>query len=159
MKEIKLTQGKVALVDDEDFEELSKFKWCALKAPKTYYAIRRGNDFKKSTIYMHREILKLTDSKIQGEHKDNNGLNNQKSNLRTCTNSENQRNKTCKINGTSNYKGVYWNKKNKKWDVRICINKKRTYVGHFKNEIEAAKAYDKKAKELFGEFAYLNFKD
>jgi len=159
MKEIILTQGKVALVDDEDFEELNKHKWCALKAPKTFYAIRRDNDVKKSTIYMHRQILKLTDRNIQGEHRDNNGLNNQRSNLRACTNLENQRNKTCKVNGTSMYKGVHWHKRNRKWEVRISVNKKRIRGGSFKDEVLAAKKYDEMAKIYFGEFAWLNFKD
>ena len=159
MKQIPLTQGKFALVDDEDFEELNKHKWCALKAPKTFYAIRRDNDAKKSTVYMHRVILGLTNSKIQSDHRDTNGLNNQRNNLRPCTNLQNQRNKTCKINGTSKYKGVYWNKKAKKWNIRISVNKKRIYGKSFTDEIEAAKAYDEMAKLYFGEFAYLNFKD
>jgi len=161
MKEIKLTKGKVALVDDEDFEELNKVKWCTVKGKNTYYAVRgvRVAELKKNIGFkMHRVVLGLTDSKIFVDHIDGNGLNNQKSNLRPSSLSENRRNSKANKTGTSIYKGVCWNTESKKWRSKITFNGKTIFIGYFLNEEECAKAYDKKAKELFGEFAYLNFK-
>ena len=108
---------------------------------------------------MHREILGLTDPKIQGDHIDGNGLNNQRYNLRTATHTQNQRNRKNFIKGTSKYKGVSLNKKNKKWIVRIRNGGKQIYLGHFLDEIEAAKKYDEMAKIYHKEFAYINFKE
>ncbi len=159
MKQIPLSQGLFALVDDEDFEYLNQFKWCALKAPKTFYAIRRANNSKNPTIYMHRIILGLTDSKIHCDHRDNNGLNNQKYNLRPCTNSQNQKNKSYSTNGTSKYKGVSKIKNCATWIVRIYVNGKNISFTGFRCEIEAAKKYDEMAKLYYGEFAWLNFKE
>ncbi len=159
MKEIKLTQGYFALVDDEDFEYLNQFKWQVFlkKNGNTCYAQR---SYKKGkNISMHREILGLTDPKIQGDHIDGNGLNNQRYNLRTATHTQNQRNRKNFIKGTSKYKGVSWDKKNKKWIVRIRNGGKQIYLGHFLDEIEAAKKYDEMAKIYHKEFAYINFKE
>ena len=133
----------------------------AVESKKIYEIYEKDKTLKQflCCINGNRVILDLKDSKIQSDHRDTNGLNNQRNNLRPCTNLQNQRNKTCKINGTSKYKGVYWNKKSKKWDTRISVDKKRICGKSFKDEIEAAKAYDEMAKLYFGEFAYLNFKD
>lgn len=161
MKEITLTQGKVALVDDEDFEFLNKFKWHAYKSNNTFYALRNSyyvDDKKRRTIQMHRIILGLKKLEVKCDHIDRNGLNNQKYNLRPSTNAENCKNQKPR-NGTSKYKGVCWCKKRNRWRANIRINDKQTYIGQFKDEIEAAKAYDKMAKLHFGEFAYLNFPD
>lgn len=154
MKQIPLTQGQFTLVDDEDFEYLNQFKWHALKAKNTYYATRK---IKRKIIWMHREILKLTDIKIMADHKDGNGLNNQKSNIRPCDFYQNNKNQKPR-KGTSKYKGVSWRKSRNKWVIHITINGKQKHVGSFSNEIEAAKAYDEMAKLHYGEFAYLNFK-
>lgn len=160
MKQIKLTQGQFALVDDEDFEYLNQFDWGAVKGHNTYYAKKSGYDKgKKPQIKMHRLILKITDSKTLVDHKDGNGLNNQKNNLRSSNKSQNGINRGPQKNGTSQYKGVSWIAKSNKWMAKITINRKQIYIGCFSDIIECAKAYDKKAKELFGEFAYLNFKD
>lgn len=163
MKEIKLTQGKVALVDDEDFEYLNQFKWCAVISKNTFYAIRSGSKKRgeepRTNIKMHRAILKLTNPKNICDHKDNNGLNNQKSNLRIATPLQNQMNSTPRKNAISKYKGVTFKKSKNRWEARIMLNGKNINIGTFKDEIECAKAYDKKAKELFKEFAYINFKD
>lgn len=161
MKQIPLTQGLFALVDNEDFEELNKFKWCAIKVRESnnYYAAR-GVNMKTTTlgIKMHRYILGLTDPKIKCDHIDHNGLNNQRYNLRPSTNAENTRNRGSKPNSSSIYKGVTWNKKAKKWIAQININGKNKYLGSFIDEIEAAKVYDVMAKLHHGEFAWLNFK-
>jgi len=161
MKQIPLTQGKFALVDDEDFEYLNQFKWCALKRPHTFYAVRNlpNGKGKQKLIGMHRVILKVTDGEIECDHIDWNGLNNQKSNLRLCTSAQNEKNKKPIEGRASKYKGVCWHKGAKKWYSQIIIKNKKTYLGCFIDEIEAAKAYDEMAKLHFGEFAYLNFKE
>jgi len=162
MKEIILTQGKVALVDDEDFEELSKHKWHAYKSNNTFYALRNSyyvENKKRHTIQMHRVILGLKDLSVKCDHIDHNGLNNQRYNLRPSTNAQNCKNQIPKKGFSSKYKGVCWCNKRIKWRANIRVNDKQVHIGYFNNEIEAAKAYDKMAKLHFGEFAYFNFPD
>jgi hypothetical protein len=161
MKQIPLSQGKLALVDDEDFEELNKYKWRAIKDKNTFYAVRTTSYKKEgciTTIRMHRVILDLKSPKILCDHKDRDGLNNQKQNLRKATHAQNSVNTESKKNTSSKYKGVTWSKASKKWRSNIEISGSKKHIGLFKNEIEAAKAYDKMAKIYHGEFACLNFK-
>ena len=156
MKKIKLTQGKVALVDDEDFEELSQSKWYAHKNRNIYYAVRTypSIDGKQHTIHMHRVILK-TPAGLQTDHSNGDGLDNRKENLRVATRSENQWNTQKRINNTSGCKGVTWNKKNQRWIAKIMKENKSYYLGSFKKKEDAALAYNLKATELFKEFAKL----
>ena len=98
---------------------------------------------------------KLITGYKETDHIDGNGLNNQRGNLRSVTDSQNQMNRK-NIRGTSKYKGVYWNKANKKWLARITINQKNIYIGYFLYEHNAAHAYNFKATELYGEYASLN---
>lgn len=153
MKEIILTQGKVALVDDEDFEWLNKVKWHARKGPATYYAARGVNTKGKiKIILMHRVIMNAPKG-MQVDHKDRNGLNCQKSNMRNCTHGQNQMNKVGW--GASRYKGVsFWQRGRGKVLIKAKI--KKEYLGLFPTEEAAALAYNERAKELFGEFAKLN---
>ena len=154
MKEIQLTQGKVALVDDEDFEYLNQRKWCARKHRNTFYATTSEWINKKSqNISMHRLILDGCRKQI--DHADSNGLNNQKYNLRRCTSQENNRNRKPYLGKSSIYKGVSFSKNI--YRAQISINRKPILLGRFSLEIEAAKAYDEAAKLYFKEFAYLNF--
>jgi hypothetical protein len=160
MKEIILSQGQKALVDDEDFDFLSQFKWQATKSPKsnTYYASRREI---KGIILMHNAILQrqgFTFSKTQiCDHKNLNGLDNRKENLRISTYSQNCANvPKKKKNPTSKYKGVFFEISGRKWRAKIKKDYKQINIGSFLTEEEAALAYNEKAKELFGEFAYLN---
>lgn len=146
--EIFLTQGQIALVDDEDFERINQYKWCAQKGRYTYYAKRTSKG-----IRMHHVILN-SDEEI--DHIDGNGLNNQKYNLRKAD-GKNVVNRQKFKNSTSKYKGVFWNKKLDKWQTQIRVNKKAIYLGLFEDDIEAAKAYDKAAVAYFSEFAKLNF--
>lgn len=149
MKRIPLTQGKFALVDDEDYVELNQHKWCAYKQGNTFYAARAVN-------LMHREILGLKrgDGKVT-DHIDHDGLNNQRSNIRVCTQQQNMMNKRKRKNNSSKYKGVYFLKTNK-WIAQIHFDNKSIHLGLFDDELEAAQAYDKKAIELFREFAKTN---
>lgn len=168
MKKIPLTQGLVALVDDEDYEMLSEYKWHILKGANTYYAMsymKFGDKSKmvggkREYILMHRIVLRLKNrDEARADHADGNGLNNQKSNLRFCTNSENMQNKRkMKRKCSSKYKGVSLCKKRGKWASYIFVKSKQIFIGYFYDEIEAAKAYDIAAIQYFGKFAYLNFK-
>jgi hypothetical protein len=155
MKKILLTQGQFALVDDEDFEWLNQWKWCAAKRPSgTFYAKRRQwhTNSGYENIVMHRLII---DAGIgqDTDHRNGNGLDNRRCNLRAATSSQNNMNRH-KIRGVSKYKGVTQNRN--KWRACLVNHRKKVYLGVFETEIEAAKAYDAKAKELFGEFARLN---
>ena len=105
---------------------------------------------------MHRLILKAEKGQVC-DHINHNGLDNRRKNLRLCTNSQNFGNQRKRPNKSSIYKGVCFYKRDSKWQVGIECNYKKYYLGRFDNEIEAAKVYDKKAAELFGEFAYTNF--
>ncbi len=168
MKEIKLGRGTdVALVDDEDFEYLSKLKWFSVEKGNTKYVIRRqyieerNEKGRKKTVKVsiHRLILGIDDKNQFIDHVDGNGLNNQRSNLRLASAHENNRNTRKMKNCSSKYKGVSWLPKFEKWKVDIYINGKNKGLGLFKNEEEAARAYDRMAKIHFGEFAWLNFKE
>lgn len=155
MKIIPLTQGKVALVDAKDFERLSQYKWCALlKHPKIGYWIATTT-IENKKISMHRFIMNFPKNK-EVDHKNHNGLDNQRCNLRICTHAENQQNKNV-FKGISKFKGVTKHKFARKWMSHIGFNCKSIHLGYFNSEIEAARAYDQAAVKCFGEFAYTNF--
>ena len=157
MKEIILTQGKAALVDDKDYIELSKFKWCAAKNRNTWYVVRQQwNEGKPKTIFMHRIILSAKTGQIC-DHINGNGLDNRRLNLRFATNNQNCWNSDSHMKGTSQFKGVRLNKRKKNnWSAAIKVYKKRIYLGTFKTEKEAAIAYNKAALQYHGEFAKIN---
>jgi hypothetical protein len=160
-RRIPLTQGKYAIVDPEDYERLSKHKWHANKAKNTYYAIRRVHvGFNKwKHIKMHREVLNPPDH-LFADHINHNGLDNRIANLRAATHRQNAYNRIhFRKYQSSKYKGVSFNNRKKKWIAQIRFNSKHKFIGYFDNEIEAAKAYDKAAKQFHGEFAVLNFKE
>jgi hypothetical protein len=157
-RRIKLTQGKYAIVDPEDFERLNKFKWYAAKDTRTFYAHRHKRVGKKYiSIGMHREILDPPGHLIV-DHINHNGLDNLKANLRLATCAQNSYNRRqFRKNKSSKYIGVSWKERTKKWAAIICYKRENIIIGYFKDEIQAAKAYDEAAQKYHGEFASLNF--
>lgn len=153
VKQIPLTQGKFAIVDDEDYGWLNQWKWCTMQTPYGFVAVRRKG---KSTMYMHRLITGAVHGK-EVDHKNHIRLDNRKANLRVCTRSQNAKNQVLQKNTASRYKGV--RRRCNRWQARIMNNRKSFYLGSYKTENEAAKAYDSEAVRLFGEFAYLNFQE
>jgi hypothetical protein len=147
------------LIDDEDYERVNQHKWCAVpmdQNKKKWYAttnIRIAG--KQKHLRLHRFILDLSfkDGK-EIDHKDGNGLNNQKYNLRVCSHSNNMKNQ--KPKGKSKYRGVHWDKQRNFWRVSIQIQNKKTYVGISKSEIQAALMYDLAALKYHKEFARCN---
>ena len=155
MKEISLSQDMIVLVDDEDFEYLSQWKWHLLrqKEPYAQYAIRHiWRNGKRTTISMHRQILE-TPKGMVSDHINGNGLDNRRENLRICSQSNNSMNRKPQ-KGTSLYKGVTAD--GNKWTARIKTLGKIYNLGTFNSEIEAARTYDSAAKKMFGEFARIN---
>lgn len=156
MKLIPLNHGKFAHVDDEDFEYLSQFKWQARMGRHTYYAVHTFKiDGRRVTIPMHRVILKLNDPSIHTDHRDHDGLNNTKDNLRVATPEQNAMNKGRREENTTGYAGV--RKHARKWRAYLNHGGKQVHIGLFGSAVEAARARDAKAVELRGEFACLNF--
>lgn len=156
MKEVLLTKGLKALVDDEDFQKVNAFKWCASKCCNMWYAMRgETRNGKRRTIYMHRFIMNaLPNTEI--DHRDNNTMNNQKSNLRFCTRSQNLMNARIRSDNVSGYKGVIWIKRSRKWMAYMRRNGHMKYIGLFNSAADAARAYDSQAIDFNEIFAKTN---
>jgi hypothetical protein len=155
-KQIPLTKGKFAIIDDSDFERVNQFKWCAHKSKRssTWYAIRHGARPQRKSILLHVFLMNpLQGMKI--DHIDGNGLNSQRHNLRVVTDSQSAMNKGKHRDNTSGYKGVC--KAENKWMASLTVEYKHIYGGIFSTPEEAAHVYDKLAKKHHGEFARLNF--
>lgn len=158
MKYIQLTQEQVAIVDDDVYEQIKKYSWHAHKNRSgRFYAIRR---IKKNGVWshmkMHREVMNAKEGEII-DHINCDSLDNRKSNLRVVSRSQNTWNQITHIKTSSKFKGVSWHKDRRKWQAYVTKDYKTYYLGLHEMEEDAARAYDKKAKELFGEFARLNF--
>jgi len=157
MKEIKLTQGKFALIDDEDFERVNKFKWYAHKVSNTFYARRCITiNGKCKTQLMHKLIMGDNPQKLDIDHITGDGCNNQKVNLRFCTRSENMMNQRSQVGVSSKYKGVCWFRASKKWRAYIKKEGICIHLGLFASEIEASQSYNVASIKYFGEFAHQN---
>lgn len=152
MKTIPVSKGQFAIVDDEDYQVLSQFKWCVNKG----YAMRMSpmvNKSKRHCIYMHRVLLP---TKFEVDHINGNRLDNRKANLRKATRSENMRNRKIAKNNKSGFKGVWFNTKRDRWVAYIKFDNKTHVLAHTANKHEAAHIYNQFAEQIFGEFARLN---
>lgn len=162
-KDLYLGNNIFAIVDDEDYYWLSQWNWNAVSIKNKLYVRRsKKKGILKSGIkyevFIHRVIMKCTDSNLVVDHIDNNPLNNQKSNLRVCTKAENNRNTSSHKDSSSKYLGVTYDKARKKWNAQLMVNGKRVLTKRYTTEIEAAYAYDTAAKLHVGQYANLNFK-
>ncbi|MBN1795892.1 MAG: HNH endonuclease [Sedimentisphaerales bacterium] len=157
-RRIRLSWDKFAIVDPEDFERLSQYNWYSHKSGKNFYALRTIKKGKKrSKEYMHRAIRPTPDD-MYVDHKNRNTMDNRKANLRRATHTQNVWNRDYgRNNGSSIYIGVSWCKRDEKWLARIGVNGIAIHLGRYKDEAEAARAFDKAAKKHRGEFAVLNF--
>lgn len=150
---IPLTKGKFAIVDTTNYEWLNRSKW---HWGNSYaYRTERRNSV-KTTIAMHRQIARIPQGLVT-DHANDNTLDNRRMNLRACTVSYNHANKKKRPNLTSKYKGVCFSARDERWVARIKKDRKVFCLGNYKSEDVAARAYDQKALELYGEFARLNF--
>ena len=152
MKTINLTQNKVAIVDDDDYERLIKFCWYYEKGyAKAKIPNKRGE---KKTLGMSAMVIGTIPG-LEIDHVNRDGCDNRKENLRHCTRSQNESNKG-KSKGSSIYKGVYWHKGSGKWMAYIKKNQKCYHLGLYQDEKDAAIAYNAAAADMFGKFAGLN---
>lgn len=171
MKEIKLSQGnpgrkcnvgrsRVAWVDDEDYEWLVQWQWSARRHKRRWYATRRtsrAGGRKSFTVQMHREIMRAPRG-TDVHHRNGNGLDNRKQNLRVCSRAENMQGYARKRqNASSRYRGVHFFKRDQTWQAYIQVNGRFSHLGYFDSEEEAARARDEVAKALIGAEAHLNF--
>ena len=158
-KKIPLTRGKYALVDDENFELVSRYKWCFDEsngyAHRTLYLGGGKRNQKQKKIYLHRYIMDFPKN-FKVDHINSDKLDCRRSNLRLATASENSRHRKLDSTNTSGFVGVYFNKSCKKWQAYINFKNKSRYIGAFKNKISAAQARDRVAVRLHGKFATLN---
>ena len=159
-RRIALTKGKYAIIDPDDYQRLSQYRWYPAKTRSTVYAYRfdkwvKGR--KRKSHLMHREIIQTPDGLVC-DHINGNGLDNRKANLRPATYAQNSWNRAKgKVKSRSKYKGLALHKKTGKWQVQISVNGRRIHLGCFKDQVQAAKAYDKAAIKYHGRFANLNF--
>lgn len=156
MRTIELTRGKFAYIDDEDFEMLSSFTWQTVCCSGHLYARTQVTiDGTLHAIYMHRLIIGAKDGEMV-DHRNGNGLDNRRFNIRLATRTQNNRNSCKRKNNVSGFKGVTFHKQHTRWSARIKVDKRVFYLGYFDTPEKAATAYNEAAKEHFGEFAWLN---
>jgi hypothetical protein len=162
VKELRLTQNKVALVDDEDFERVVGYRWYPLNQKQRdgrvrIYAVSIAKTGGKTvTTYLHRLILNAP-KRAYIDHDNGNGLDNRRSNLRLCTQTQNLGNQRRSSRNSSGYKGVSIDKRSGQWQVRIGFRKQTHHLGLYADPAFAAAVYDAAARRLFGHFALTNF--
>lgn len=156
MRYIELTKGYTTIVDDSDYDVLCKYKWHAMDTIGRVVAARviTNEDYTRTLQLLHRVIM-IAPPELEVDHINGNTLDNRRSNLRLCTHQENCMNASV-AKHSSKFKGVSRNVTGKKWVAQIRYNNRLIYLGSFESEESAAKAYNVKASELFGEFARLN---
>ncbi len=165
MKEVLLSRGLVALVDDDDFPLICGFKWHAARGrslSEVWYACAclgkaQALQFGKRHVKLHRLLMGFPNSPLKVDHRNGNGLDNRRENLRIVNANQSQMNRPANIQAVSQYKGVSWHKRSSRWQSQICAYGHHRYIGEFANEIEAALAYDREAILIHGEYARLNF--
>lgn len=159
---IRMAQPKYAKVDPGDYERLRKYEWFAFKGKNYFYARRRvpvGKAKKQTLVYMHREVIQVPGGMVT-DHINHDGMDNREANLRAATRAQNLCNRKKFANSSSSkYKGVSWVKRVRKWQACITLKNKKIFLGYFRDEIEAARAYDRAARKYHAEFACLNFPD
>lgn len=157
MRTIRLTQGKVAMVDDADFDWIMRWKWCAVKRGLRWYAMRNGPRPERGAIYMHR-VLTFAQSGEDVDHINGDGLDNRQENLRRCTRQENMRGRCRKSAGkTSRFRGVSWQAQHKKWRAAIRLRPGvDKHLGLFEDEDAVSRAYTDAVRLHFGAFAGAN---
>lgn len=157
MKKIKLTKGKWAIVDDDDYNFLSKYKWFAQNHSRSDTIFYAKTTYIGKMVAMHRLLLGAKPDQFV-DHINGNGLDNRKKNLRFCTKRQNSSNSKLSVRNTSGYKGVCFYKNTNKWAARIgnSASKGNYHLGFFDSKEQAARAYNKEAKKRYGDFAYIN---
>ena len=157
VKRIPLTQGKYAIVDDEDYEQVNQYKWLAQRKGPNWYASRQtGGRLNQRTIYLHRFIL-YAPSGVLVDHKNGDGLDCRRANMRLCNRAQNGQNRGFNCNNKSGLKGVAWSKIANRWVAQIMVDGKRHHLGYFTSPEDAALAYDEAARKYHGKFAWVNF--
>lgn len=162
MREIELTKGYKALVDDEDYSAVNEYTWYVFFSASNIYAktfIKLENNKRKS-LFMHQLVYELSGQIASNshhiDHKDCNGLNNCRTNIRQASYQNNQANSRKMSKSSSVYKGVSFSKTRNKWEAYIKVNKIKINLGRFSDEREAANSYNIAAMKYFGEFARIN---
>ncbi|MGA2070874.1 MAG: AP2 domain-containing protein [Sedimentisphaerales bacterium] len=158
-RKIYLGQNEYTIVEPADYYAFGKYNWILIRCNKKPYAISEFKIGRKKTkrVYLHRAIMKAPKRRIV-DHRNCDGLDNRRANLRFATYSQNLANRSkTKSKTTSKYRGVYFDKRYGKWNVRIKWKYKTRWLGRFENEIDAARAYDKAARKYHKDFARLNF--
>jgi hypothetical protein len=157
--EIPLRGGLIALVDEVDAELVAGYRWRAVKIKHCFYARTQLREPGWPCVYMHRLLLAVPRG-VCVDHINHDGLDNQRANLRVCSKAQNLANARKRISprGThSDFKGIIFIGRLQKWRAQISFQKVRRYLGHYSSEVEAARAYDRAARETFGDFACVNF--
>ncbi len=153
-KLITLSKGYSTIVDDEDYERLSEFKWYCIVSRGRHTTVVGYNKYSKKSQIMSRLIMDCPKDRVV-DHINHDTMDNRRSNLRICTRTQNGQNRN-KQKALSQYKGLSWNKILKKWLVRIQVNNERLYLGLFMTELGAACVYNIAARKYHGEYARLN---
>lgn len=160
MKEIRLTNGMVTIIDDDDYDLVSQRTWFPIPNRNITYAATFTPLLDSRLLFLHSFVLGKRGN-VGTDHINGNGLDNRKENLRPASQRQNMmnRSKSPTVDGkvcSSNFKGVTWLKRRRRWQSRVKLIGRNYYLGEFKNEITAVRAYDIKAQHYFGEFAKLN---
>jgi hypothetical protein len=160
-RRIPLTEGKFTIVDPQDFYVFNNFQWCAVKHKSLFHAVRLINGSNNITkiVSLHTEMMNPPKGLVV-DHRNRDGLDNRRANLRLATHSQNRCNTNrSKVGCSSQYRGVYWHKQKKCWRAHLQYEGKWIWLGRFDSELDAARAYDNAARKYHGEFARLNFSE